>query len=582
MLDVAIIGGGLCGLALAHSLHARRVDFQLFEARDRLGGRVKGADGPDGTRADLGATWFWPETQPAMARLVADLALPTLAQPDDGQVLVLSDPNQPPQPQTVMNDFLPHVDGDAEGRPIAPAGRLHGGARRLEGGMSALIESFSTPLPRERLHLQTVLTEVHDQGDHVRLVFRPDRSGLQNPLASEGSGPGDAEPVWTVLARRVVLALPPRLVAQGVAFDPPLPPPVAEALAEVPTWMATAAKAVLFTTRPVWREAGLTGNAWSTHVQSVLAEVFDASACPTDPEGGALAGFFALDSGQRRTFERAMPLLLDSQVMSLFGPCPPAQPWVWQDWSREAYTCSSADLAEEKSPPRHPEPSPLLLAPHWAGKLHFGGSETGRRAPGYLEGALSAAGRLRSALSSVAVPTHDPGQADDAAMAAVRQFSAHFAELSEAVRTQRGLLLSRYQAELHRMLSSQDAEDLTQKALVGVLEAFYGEVLSRVAALPVLEAHRLTDERGQAALTPQVLGLFSGLSEALMTEVLQHNNTSCALSNFPDEHRPPRDYLQVLRQDLVALWRTFALAVNRTLLSAARVTMADVRQELAP
>ncbi len=395
MLDVAIIGGGLCGLALAHSLHARRVDFQLFEARDRLGGRVKSAEGPQGARVDLGATWFWPDTQPAMARLVEDLKLPSLAQPDDGRVLVLSDPQQTPQTQIVMNDFLPHVDGDAEAGPMAPAGRLHGGARRLTGSMAALIEAFSTPLSSERLHLQMALTEVHDQGDHVRLVFRPE------PTASCG-----AVPVWTVLARRVVLAFPPRLVAQSVAFHPVLPAPVAEALAEVPTWMATAAKAAWFAGRPVWREAGLTGNAWSTHAQSVLAEVFDASASLSGSEGGALAGFFALDSGQRRTFERAMPLLLDSQVMALFGPCSEAQPWVWQDWARERLTCSAADLAEEKAPPQHPDPSPTLMAPHWAGKLHFGGSETGRRSPGYLEGALSAAGRLRTALT--AAPKAEP------------------------------------------------------------------------------------------------------------------------------------------------------------------------------
>jgi monoamine oxidase len=31
MLDVAIVGGGVCGLALAHSLQARRLDWALFE-----------------------------------------------------------------------------------------------------------------------------------------------------------------------------------------------------------------------------------------------------------------------------------------------------------------------------------------------------------------------------------------------------------------------------------------------------------------------------------------------------------------------------------------------------------------------
>ena len=38
--QVAIIGGGLAGLPAAHLLHRAGVSFQLFEARDRLGGRI--------------------------------------------------------------------------------------------------------------------------------------------------------------------------------------------------------------------------------------------------------------------------------------------------------------------------------------------------------------------------------------------------------------------------------------------------------------------------------------------------------------------------------------------------------------
>jgi monoamine oxidase len=40
----------------------------------------------------------------------------------------------------------------------------------------------------------------------------------------------------------------------------------------------------------------------------------------------------------------------------------------------------------------------LLAQPHWQGRLHFGGSETARQGGGYLEGALSAAARLRREL----------------------------------------------------------------------------------------------------------------------------------------------------------------------------------------
>ena len=40
MHDIAIVGGGLCGLALLRLLSGSGLDVVLFEARARLGGRV--------------------------------------------------------------------------------------------------------------------------------------------------------------------------------------------------------------------------------------------------------------------------------------------------------------------------------------------------------------------------------------------------------------------------------------------------------------------------------------------------------------------------------------------------------------
>ena len=64
---VAIIGGGLAGLCAARLLHREGVDFQLVEARDRLGGRILTVDargapdlsmigGPWGCRLVLGGS----------------------------------------------------------------------------------------------------------------------------------------------------------------------------------------------------------------------------------------------------------------------------------------------------------------------------------------------------------------------------------------------------------------------------------------------------------------------------------------------------------------------------------------------
>lgn len=57
LVDVAIVGAGLCGLALARVLVAQGLAVQVIEARERLGGRVLTRQCEStGQVLDLGAT----------------------------------------------------------------------------------------------------------------------------------------------------------------------------------------------------------------------------------------------------------------------------------------------------------------------------------------------------------------------------------------------------------------------------------------------------------------------------------------------------------------------------------------------
>ena len=56
---VIIVGGGLAGLACARSLEAKGVPYRLFEASDRIGGRVK-TDRVDGFLLDRGFQVYFP------------------------------------------------------------------------------------------------------------------------------------------------------------------------------------------------------------------------------------------------------------------------------------------------------------------------------------------------------------------------------------------------------------------------------------------------------------------------------------------------------------------------------------------
>lgn len=511
MLDLAIVGAGVSGLHLAGLLRGLDLRIGVFDARARAGGRVLGS--PDGL--DLGPTWYWPQTQPRIAALVAELGLRSLVQHDDGRVLELADPNRSPE----ARDYP----------------RLHDGARRVGGGMTRLVEALAARLPERSLYLEHRLLGAVAHDDHVELRFRH----------------GESEAF--VHARRLVLALPPRLVDETIRLSPEPPPTVRAALRATPTWMATAAKATMRYERAFWREAGHSGNAFVTHAQAVLCEVFDAC---DEHGGGALAGFVELDPARRIAFAKGMPMLLRSQFAQLFGPQAEQGALHWYDWAADALAC--AQLDREVPLAAHPDDGDArLTAPLWNGRLHFCGSETAREGGGYLEGALNAAAQLalRLRAHAVAAVALDPGN------------DARLVRFGGWVQAERAALFARYRGELHRRLSAQDTDSVTQQSLLTVVEALYARALVKIDALDFATA-ALAVVDGRSELTPRLLAPFMGLSDALLEQALAHNAASCALSNFPFEHKPDAAYRQAIRRDLAAAWRSFAIAVNERVLPA--------------
>jgi monoamine oxidase len=73
-------------------------------------------------------------------------------------------------------------------------------------------------------------------------------------------------------------------------------------------------------------------------------------------------------------------------------------------------------------------------------------------------------------------------------------------------------------------------------------------------------------ERGRSDLTPKVQAVFEGFIQALLDEIVAFNQTSCALSNFPEEHHLGKEYISTTLRDIGAAWREFSLAANRLLL----------------
>lgn len=532
MLELAIVGGGLCGIAVASNIARRGGSFALFEARRRLGGRILGAAcNGSGAAIDLGAAWFWPETQPLMAKLIADLGLESFPQHDDGSVLQLGDPDKPAE----------RIEGRA----------IHNGAWRLHGGMASLIAGLIKDLPQDRIHLGHVLKNIRIDGDHLTLTFATDDLMIE------------------IEAQRAVLAMPPRLLAQNVRFEPELDDAMGEAMRGTPTWMAAQAKAVIVYERVFWREKGQSGNAFVTHEQAVIGQIYDS--CDGNAAHAALGGFLALSPELRETFGDGLPMLMASQMTQVFGPELEQGEQHYQDWAQEPWTCSTLD--RELPITEHPGfANPLLRRALWEGKLFFGGSETAACDAGYLEGALEAARRIDRALSEAAATsarTLSAGDGkDDARAASPHGNSASLVAFGSWVATQGEVAFESYRQRLNRSLAMQQREQITQQALLSSIEEVF------VKALEVLDAlafgmSGVAVERGRSALMPEIQEPFREFMRTLVDHAVAYNRTSCALSNFPHEHNLSRDYLQTILRDIAAAWQEFSLSANWLLLAKA-------------
>jgi monoamine oxidase len=410
---------------------------------------------------------------------------------------------------------------------------IHGGARRLAGGMQKLIDALAAELPLETVKLGHRVLSAIDCGTHVELH-----------VAAAAQEATSVIHAVAVKARRVVLAMPPRLMLQHIRFQPELPDATVEAMSQVSTWMAREAKSFARYARPFWLDTGCSGNAFVSHVQAVLRELWDAS----DAQGAALAGFHAISPNARPQFARSMPMLVSSQFAQLFGPQAQVDEVVSKDWAQDPWTCSELDRQDPSTFP--PQAAPVLRRPHWGGRLFFGGTETARQAAGHMEGALESAARLADFIRPVRhiMPLTSGGLEE-----ALSRFH-------DWVASERAQAMPRYRQHLSQMLSRQDRDRVTQRAVLAAVEQTYARALEQLARLDVHVPPPADPEKDE--FTPQVLKAFSGFSKALVNEALAFNAASCALSNFADEHQPSGDYLRAITADLAAAWMEFAWATN--------------------
>ncbi len=354
ILDVAVVGAGLSGLAVASRLLRNGLSVKVFEASSRVGGRILSCrvENTDEYLGDLGPAWCWPPYQPVLARWLDDLGVSPEPQYTAGKAVIERDRHQ-----AVLQHDLPTQDG----------------MTRVAGGPQAIIDALAGHIDASLIHTDHKITSVTAGIDQL-------------DLSVEGKPYG-------ICARQVVMALPLRVQAQQITFEPQLNSERHKLMLQAPTWMAAQAKVVIQYQSPFWREQGLSGRVASQ--VGPMVEVHDHSGPSGSP--AALFGFIGTPAHSRAANTGALKAAIIDQLVHCFGSdAENPQALHLQDWALDSLICSDLDRTEASS---HPSTlSDVVRQSDWQRRLHFSVAELSTVSPGLLEGALHSADTVVDAL----------------------------------------------------------------------------------------------------------------------------------------------------------------------------------------
>lgn len=363
IFDVIVIGGGLSGLVVANGLigHGRVKNWKLIEASDRLGGRL--ANASPTISIDMGGAWIWPNHQPHIRDLVSKLGLSTFPQPDDPT------------------------------------------STRIEGGAVRVIEELTN--------------QIKVSGEDSNAVSGSDianRIALNTPISScsllsyQNNG-DDGQPLVQLstsngesfLSRKVVFAVPPKIISESITFDPPLGKAKVEAMAQSTTWMAGVTKIAL-----VYRNKFWTSDVSNSGLPSSMGPAFQFYDGSTKDGSIIALTCFALVP-HNDPAAQSNDAVLATQVAEHIGKY-----WKYYghpEFNSQALSYSSSHVyrwplhryisGNETRPTQihpHPMPTRALSTPEWDHRLLFAGTETDLTSPGVMEGAVGAAKRVLKSL----------------------------------------------------------------------------------------------------------------------------------------------------------------------------------------
>jgi monoamine oxidase len=442
-VDVVVVGGGISGLAAARAIKRKGHSVVVFEARDRVGGRLLNAPIAGGQITEVGGEYVGPTQDriKALADAVGVKRFPTYN--SGSNVLIV-------EGQRSLYDAVPGIPGDPD--VLRALGELLSvDALAKQVGVNApwrakraaefdrmtmadwINQNVSTPKGRSvaavaaeaiwgaepsEMSLLYALTYVAGAGNAktpgtilklittgggaqeerfvggsqevaIRVAAKLGSAvRLEHPvrrIAKRGRGARVVADGLTIDARQVIVAVPP-VLAVKIDYTPRLPASKRKIFRAMVPGKLIKAEAVY--DRPFWRDAGLSGQSASD--VGPANTTFDNS--PPDGSAGVLFGF--VGGASATAFQQMAPSDRRAAVIENLAAVVGEQArnptdYFEMDWSQEQWT--------RGCPVGHLPPGVLrangahLRAPH--GAIHFAGTETADYWLGYMDGGVRAGER---------------------------------------------------------------------------------------------------------------------------------------------------------------------------------------------
>jgi monoamine oxidase len=345
---IIIIGAGLSGLLTAYRLKKEGIPFKVLEARDRIGGRINTIYGTDETPVEMGATWFNSQHQ-HLIKLLEELGIEPFEQYMEGEAF-----------------FQPFSTAPAESIQIPSQPPSY----RIAGGSSHLISTLYRQLDGKDVLLNQSVKQIKFHKNVLQVIAKE---------LFEGD--------------RVVLAIPPKLWAKRISFEPELPIDLMNIAQQTQTWMEDSIKVALTYKQPFWQKENLSGTLFSN--TGPVTEFYDH--CNLDRTKYALCGFINSSLRQLSAVERREHVM--QQLKSVFGE----QALDFMDykecvWSQEANTFEASDQGHF---PHQNNGHPIFRQSFFEDKLLIASAESAPQFPGYMDGAVQAADRVAQEIIAI-------------------------------------------------------------------------------------------------------------------------------------------------------------------------------------